>query len=62
MVSRQTNFGEGSEPAPDDQIMAANCNQRGAAQSNVSPLGFRPSKWRGADNSNLTKILSLNSR
>ena len=36
MVSRRTNFGERSEPAPGG---AANCNQPGgAAQSNVSPL------------------------
>ena len=46
MVSRRTNFGERSEPAPNE---AANCNQRGggAAQSNVSPL--RQLKYVGSE-------------
>ena len=37
MVSRRTNFGERSEPAPDrgGKLQSAG----GAAQSNVSPLG-----------------------
>ena len=39
MVSRRTNFGEGSEPAPDrgSKLQSAG-GGGGAAQSNVSPL------------------------
>ena len=40
MVSRRTNFGERSEPAPDrgGKLQSAG----GAAQSNVSPLQCKP--------------------
>ena len=42
MVSRRTNFGERSEPAPDrgGKLQSAG----GAAQSNVSPLGALSAK------------------
>ena len=38
MVSRRTNFGEQSEPAPDRGGKLQSAGGGGAAQSNVSPL------------------------
>ena len=42
MVSRRTNFGEQSEPAPDRGGKLQSTGGGGAAQSNVSPLHQTP--------------------
>ena len=48
MVSRRTNFGERSEPAPDWGGKLQSAGGGGAAQSNVSPLPVTASALDGS--------------
>ena len=56
MVSRRTNFGERSKPAPDRGGKLQSAGGGGAAQSNVSPLqGLLAARGSGQ---NLSQIAS----
>ena len=64
MVSRRTNFGERSEPAPDRGGKLQSAGGGGAAQSNVSPLAGAKKictyhQFGHASSTNLTNFSSI---
>ena len=64
MVSRRTNFGERSEPAPDRGGKLQSAEEGGAAQSNVSPqAGAKKTcthhQFGHASSTNLTNFSSI---